>query len=271
VTTISCPHCSAGGMSADANFCQRCGETMRGAPCPKCKAQSVPGDQFCTQCGGAVPGNAPGAKKKVPAGSSATAAWGVAGLFALLFLMSLFRPWDGGRDLTMSPPPGGAPVASMLGVAPNVDLSTMTPREAADRLFGRVMRAVQGGDMATAAQFLPMAIASYDRITDTNLDDRFHLSLLHAAAGDGATALQVAQEGLAISPTHLLALAGAAEAAILLEDEAAAIGFYQTLVESFDAEMALGLFEYSAEAHSNGLMDNILGEAESYLTSVGAN
>ena len=126
----------------------------------------------------------------------------------------------------------------------------MTPREAATRLFERVMTAVEGDNQAEAATFLPMAIASYDRIAALSLDDRFHLSLLHAAAGDGATALTVAEAGLALRPTHLLCLAAAARAALLVGDDARARAHYRTLAEAYDAEIAAALPEYGPDKHA---------------------
>ena len=143
----------------------------------------------------------------------------------------------------------------------------MTPREAADRLFIRVMTAVESGDRAQADRFLPMAIASYDRIVALTLDDRFHLSLLYALGGDGASALEVAEAGLAVRPTHLLCLAAAAEAALLLENEAQARAHYQALVDVYDEESQAGLVEYGSQAeggHAN-LLPLLREEARAYL------
>ena len=143
----------------------------------------------------------------------------------------------------------------------------MTPRDAATRLFNRVMRATEGGDQAQAALFLPMAIASYDIITALSLDDRFHLSLLHALNGDAASALAVAEAGLAVRPGHLLCLAAAARAALLGDDPAAAGAHYQTLVGVYDEEIQAGLDEYGpAEAEGHGdLLPLLLEEARDHL------
>ena len=92
--------------------------------------------------------------------------------------------------------------------------------------------------------FLPMAIASYDRIAALSLDDRFHLSLLHATAGNGALALAIAEEGLALRPTHLLCLAAAAQGALLIGDSERAAAHYRTYLDVFDEESQAGLEEY---------------------------
>ena len=154
-----------------------------------------------------------------------------------------------------------------LGPTSAVDLDSMTPRQAANLLFERVMKAVEGGDQGQARLFLPMAIASYDRITALSLDDRFHLSLLHAVADDGASALAVADAGLSVRPSHLLCLATAAEAALLLGDLDRARTHYQTLVDMYDQEIGAGLEEYGpqvAGGHAN-LLPLLREEARAFL------
>lgn len=137
------------------------------------------------------------------------------------------------------------------------------------RLFARVMTAVEAGNQDEADQFLPMAVAAFDRIGPLTLDDRFHLSLLHAARGDGAQALAVAEEGLAVRPTHLLCLSAAAEAALALGDSARAESHYRTLVDAYDAEMQTGLTEYvSVEEGHPDLLPQLLVEAREYLAGV---
>jgi TPR repeat protein len=51
-------------------------------------------------------------------------------------------------------------------------------RDAADRLFDRVMRAVAVGDSAQAGALLPMAIAAYQRARPLDHDALYHLSVL---------------------------------------------------------------------------------------------
>lgn len=228
---------------------------MRGTPCPKCNASSNAGDRFCNQCGGPLP--ASGAKAGLLGGMNP--AWAVAGALLLALVVAIATRDNGGREITMTPPPQGGAVT---GSPP--DLSSMTPREAADRLFRRVMDAIAVGDQAQADQFLPMAIGAYARIQPLNLDDRFHLSLLHAAAGDGTTAAEIAEEGLTEHPTHLLVLAAAAEAAVLLGQDEVAIQRYEQLVDAYEAELAGGLPEYSS--HGPELLPNLRDEANAYLS-----
>ncbi|MDE2805295.1 MAG: hypothetical protein OXN18_09155 [Gemmatimonadota bacterium] len=189
--------------------------------------------------------------------------WAATGALALIVVVILVVR-DGGREITLSPPPATQPGA--LGPTSAVDLDSMTPRQAADRLFRRVMGAVEAGDLAEANLFLPMAIASYDLIEALSLDDRFHLSLLHAVAEDGPSALAVAEAGLAFRPTHLLCLAAAAEAALLMGDNERATIYYQTLVDVYDDEIGAGLEEYGTgpTGHAS-LLPQLRADAMAYL------
>lgn len=255
----TCPHCGHEAGGAGANFCQRCGGALRGVPCPKCNASSDAGDRFCNQCGATLPTSAK------PSGfASLHPAWAVVGILGLALVVVLALQQSGGRQINLQPPPATA----TQGSPP--DLSTMTPREAADRLFGRVMGAVERGDDAEAVQFLPMALSAYERIGTLSLDDRFHVSLLHAAGGDGVQALAVAEEGLAERSTHLLLLAAAAEAAILVGDPAQARAYYQTYVDSYDSEVAAALPEYDPQAHQGDLLNTLRGEAQAFLAGGGS-
>ena len=265
---VVCPRCQYREGSSDANFCSRCGGALRGPPCSQCDAPSEVGDRFCTRCGMAL-GKAVGSGKAWAGGlrgSPGWLAWAITGVLALILVVVLVVARDGGREITMSPPP--ASTGGALGPTGAVDLDSMTPRQAANRLFRRVMGAVEAGDRTQADMFLPMAIASYDRIAALSLDDRFHLSLLHAAASDGPSALAVAEAGLAIRPTHLLCLAAAADGALLIEDEAKAASYYRTLLDVYDEEILAGLEEYGMgeTGHAN-LLPVLRDEALAYLSA----
>ena len=242
---VACPRCQHREGSPDANFCSRCGGALRGPPCPQCDAPSEVGDRFCTRCGLALGKAAGRAKARAGGlrGGPGWLAWVVAGALAFILVIVVVVTPNGGREITMSPPP-------------------------ASRLFARVMRAVEADDQAQADMFLPMAIAAYDRIAALSLDDRFHLSLLHAAGSDGPSALAVAEAGLSIRPTHLLCLAAAAEGALLIGDEAKAAGYYQTLLDAYDEESAAGLEEYGMGEYGHATLLPVLrDEALAYFSS----
>ena len=265
---VACPRCQYREGSPDANFCSRCGGALRGPPCPQCDTPSEVGDRFCTCCGLAF-GKAAGRGKARPAGlrgGPGWLAWVVAGALVFVLVIVLVVMPNGEREITMSPPPASS--GATLGPTDAVSLSSMTPREAANRLFERVMGAVEADDRAQADMFLPMAIAAYDRIAALSLDDRFHLSLLHAAASDGPSALAVAEAGLSIRPTHLLCLAAAAEGALLIGDEAKAASYYQTLLDVYDEEIVVGLEEYGmGESGHATLLPVLRDQARAYFSS----
>ena len=237
---VSRPTCGHRNAPAGANFCPRCGTALRGPACPDCANPSEPGDRFCTRCGKGLAKARP-----APGVRSARVRWAAAGLLAAMLVVVLFVRLAPGAERP-APPPSTPPGA--LGPTSAVPLSSMTPRQAATRLFNRVMRAIEAGDRAEADRFLPMAIASYDLIAALTLDDRFHLSLLHGAAGDAVSALSVAEAGLAVRPTHLLCLAAAARAALLGGDTARAGAHYRTLLEVYDEESGTDLSEYDPSA-----------------------
>lgn len=124
----------------------------------------------------------------------------------------------------------------------------MTPREAADRLFNRVMAALSAGNQGEVQSFLPMAIDAYRLVPGLDHDGHFHLSLLQQAAGDYAAALTSAQQVLENDPNHLLALYAAGEAAQAQGDDATAREHYQRILEVFESESARGLPEYTEHA-----------------------
>jgi tetratricopeptide (TPR) repeat protein len=133
--------------------------------------------------------------------------------------------------------------------AGTTDLSTMTPREAADRLFDRVMMASESGNTAEVANFLPMAIQAYEIAGPLDLDGRYHLSALQREALDFESALAVAEGALEEYSDHLLNLASAAAASLGLGDTVSARAYYERMLEVWDAEMASTRPDY--EMHRN--------------------
>lgn len=231
--------------------------------CPGCAAEIVPEARFCNVCGRpvspAVAGTGGGSDsprhrdgegaRRPPFG------WWVAGLLGVALLLVLVYPRGESSDPSTPARPAG-------GGVPGVDLSSMTPREAADRLFNRVMEAVSTGDSTEVLTFLPMSIAAYDRARPLNLDGLFHLSLLQAVGFDFRSAQATAMEGLGEEPAHLLLLSAAGGAALATGDSAAASDFYTRLLDGYDAEVARGLPEYEEHA---ALLPVIRREALEFL------
>ena len=128
------------------------------------------------------------------------------------------------------------------------DISQMSPEEQADRLFNRIMTERENGDTAQARFFTPMATQAYQNAEPLDDDGLYHLASVQIVAEDYAGALRTADRVLTRNANHLLALGIAAEAATKAGDTAAARGFYQRLLNAYDAEMAKGLQEYRDHA-----------------------
>jgi predicted negative regulator of RcsB-dependent stress response len=120
----------------------------------------------------------------------------------------------------------------------------MTPREAADRLFNRVMTAVSANDDAEVQFSLPMAIAAHGLVQSLDTDGQFHLVLLQLTGQFNADALAGAEEILSEQPNHLLGLAMAGDASLAVGDSASARAYYQRWLDSYESETAKDLLEY---------------------------
>lgn len=272
MSATNCPRC---GKPATGNFCSNCGASLGERFCNQCGSPLGPGARFCNQCGGAAAGRTPAPGTRAPAAredessslGTKTLAWWVAGgvmvVLILLVAWPMVSPDSGPRvPAGVGAPGGGAAGGAGAGGPGAVDLSSMTPREAADALYDRVMRAIAAGDSAQAQQFLPMSIQAYGMARPLDEDGLFHLSALQRAAGDFEAALATAREGLGESPNHLLLLAAAGEAAAESGDDETARNYFGQLLEVWDEERSRAVPEY--DLHDRMLPD-IRARAEEYL------
>ncbi len=214
-------------------------------PCPSCGVGTVSEARFCHACGASL-GEEPGAGK-LSAGRLAGLA-AVVGLviIAMFAAAAFFFERDpavrSASALTM--PTFDAPAVASAGKPP--DLSRMTPREAADRLFNRIMTASEQGNRAEAMRFVPMAIEAYGRLQVLDHDARYHLGLIYGVAGNRA---KVDQQITALrrgAPSHLLALVLEHETAVRSGDRAGISRVLGSFSAAYDAEMATGRPEYNA-------------------------
>ncbi len=285
-STPACPQC---GHAATGNFCRNCGTDLGGRFCNQCGGQILAGSKFCGHCGAQLAPGAVHLGQSPPVGAAADRVgetaelmradgrgserreavldvvsgqnlpWWIAGasMLALIlyFGVTMVRPGPG-----LVPSTSG-PVQQSVGGAPP-DISNMSPIEAADRLFNRVMQSTSEGDSAQAQAFLPMAIAAYQRARPLSLDATFHLSMLNRTAMNLEAALDNALEIIAQDPNHLLGLAAAAEAAVELGELDEAEVHYRHLSDIYDAEVQRALSEY--EQHSL-IIDVLKQDAERFL------
>ena len=269
-TPTTAPTCPACGEPGSGRFCAACGAQLGGAACAGCAAPLSPGARFCHRCGtpaGAAPTRAPaGAAPSVRAPQSGAAAvlpWAVAFVaFLAVAAMAAGRNFGVRKGSTLDAPlnalpqaalgetggagpdagaPPGAPAGGAPGRAP--DLSQMTPRDMADRLFDRVMRLSGEGKVDSAQFFATMALENYGRMP-LDLDLRYDMGRVAEVAGKRDVVKAQADTILAASPTHLLGLVLAIKAAAMAEDETAVAAAQRRLVAAEPAERARNLEEY---------------------------
>jgi hypothetical protein len=145
-----------------------------------------------------------------------------------------------GQAMGGAPASGGAPAGGMA------DLSQMSARQAADRLFERAMREEDGGDTERAKFFANMAVQAYGNVppAEIDLDAHFHLGLLQLLQENMEAARAEAETILTVRPRHLLGLALTAQIARAEGDVAGEATAYSRFLEALDEERASGLSEY---------------------------
>lgn len=127
----------------------------------------------------------------------------------------------------------------------------MTPRQAADRLFNRIMTAKERGDTEEALRFAPMAVAAYDRLDTLDNDARYHVALIHMTTGDIKSA-RVQLDRLRQSvPNHLLGIMLEHRIAERTDNKDGAARAYRAFLAAYDAEIAAGRAEY--QDHEGGI------------------
>jgi tetratricopeptide (TPR) repeat protein len=260
-----CPEC---GNAATGNFCQHCGAKLGGRFCNQCGSKIAPNAKFCNQCGDKAGAGGGGGHRAAAAETlgGQNLPWWIAGiaLFGLIVVVGTTQLVRGGPSEPAPVQPAAVQPAPRTSAGTLPDLSSMTPIEAADRLFKRVMTAVAAGDSVQAQQFMPMAVGAYERARPLDADGLFHLSMLLRTAGALEDALANAQQILDSNPDHLLGLQSAAAAAAQLGRDAEAAEYYRHIVDVFSSEMARPLPEY---VDHGGVTDDMLSVAEAFLAA----
>lgn len=245
--SVVCPSC---GSPASGHFCASCGSPLAGARCAACATILTPGAKFCHRCGTAA-GAAAAARRDA---TSTTLPWAIAGI-ALVCLIALlagqrFRstPANAAQGQAQGQPQGeldagAAPDAGAQDVrAP--DISSMSPRERADRLFDRIMRLDTEGKKDSVQFFAPMAMAAYEALPNPDVDARFDMGRIAQVAGAYPAAKSEADSILAKQPTHLLGLVLAMQAARATGDTVRANAYRAKLRAAQKSELAKKLPEY---------------------------
>jgi hypothetical protein len=229
---MKCPSC---GATASGKFCSTCGARLGAATCAACGAALSPGAKFCHACGATVGAAAPAA----PASHPNLVPWAAAGIAVVALLVvlavALLRP--GAR-------PPAPEAAAPGGPGGPVDLASMSPREAADRLFERVMSADERGDTAEAVRFAPMALQAYGMVGPLDEDARYHIGLISLVLGNLDRAAAEADTIARSSPSHLFAPVLRARVARERGDAAAQRRAEQAFLDAYESEWATNRPEY---------------------------
>ena len=133
------------------------------------------------------------------------------------------------------------------------DISSLSPKERADRLFDRVMRLSSEGKTDSVQFFAPMALSVYQNLGPLDADLRYDFGRVAEVAGAQEIARAQADSILAADSTHLLGLVLAGRAAQLRGDSAAARTFARRLLAAEPSESAKRLPEY--ERHQGDILE----------------
>jgi len=175
-------------------------------------------------------------------GMSEKMPWIIAGV-AVLALLAVIIVIVGKREGAG----GTAAAAGATQFDPNrgtTDISQMSPREAADRLFNRAMTAAESGDTSQVAFFGPMTIQAYGNATPLDIDARLHIGMIQLLLGNPAGAKAEADTIAQSSRTHLFGAILRARAAEAGGNAAAERQAYTQMLDNWDAERAKQLEEY---------------------------
>src|SRR5687767_11264172 len=196
------PACPACGRNATGRYCSACGSPLSANTCAECDAPLEPDARFCNQCGTPV-----GSRSTTRASSAAASPsndsklpWVIAGA-AFLLLLALVVIRGRGGPAPDTPPTFDPASAGTASRAP--DISSLSPRERADRLYDRVMRYAEAGQTDSLQFFAPMAIASFEMVRPFDAHVRYDLGRIAEVAGSEPVARAQADTILATDPAHL--------------------------------------------------------------------
>ena len=234
--SVQCPSC---GKPAAGKFCSHCGSPIASS-CPSCGTDVKPGSRACHECGTSL--TAQVAPKQWNA--QTIAPWVAIGIATVALFVALVSWFDRG-DRAAAPAPFSLPMTSTVP-APGqpVDLASLSPREAADRLFNRVMVASESGNTGEALKFAPMALQAYDRLGTLDNDARYHVALIHMTAGDIKSVRAQLDKLRQSDPNHLLGFILEHQIAERSGKKDSAARAYKAFLAAYDAEIAKGRAEY---------------------------
>jgi hypothetical protein len=142
------------------------------------------------------------------------------------------------------------------GVGRTTDISQMSPEERASRLFDRVMRHQEAGQVDSMRFFLPMALQAHQMLASHTEDSRFHLGLLQLANENPAGAIAQADSIQRMTSDHLFIYVLRARALTERGDAAGARRAYSDYLRAEAAERGKQRPEYTDHSTTLDLFRN---------------
>lgn len=165
-----------------------------------------------------------------------------AALLALIIMVAAQQGASTPPTSSEATPLGAPPPGAAGGRAP--DISSMSPRERADRLFDRVMNLSAQGKADSVGFFASMAMGAYEALAPLDNDLRYDYGRMAEMAGELAVAQAQADTLLRENPDHLLGLILAARVAQARNDSTTAGRLLARVAKAEQTEMAKSLEEY---------------------------
>jgi hypothetical protein len=241
---VTCPAC---GATTAGKFCSECGAAVRDAACKACNTRLTPGARFCHNCGAPVgvgAATAVATPSPVSTGSAAGLLPWIVAAAAVFVLVVLVASQRGGGGTADSDARTSLSGGTLGGATPAPDISNMTPRERADRLYDRTMALQSAGKTDSAQFFASMAVMAYQQLGPLDDDLRYDFGRVADVAGETAVMRAQADSILRNSPTHLLGLILAVRAAEARGDATARAEFDRRFRSAVAAETTKALPEY---------------------------
>jgi mono/diheme cytochrome c family protein len=231
-----------GGSRSHKGKTPNSGPRATAAKCRSCGTPTPPNAKYCHVCGTPLRGeSAPKRRDPVAIALYSVIAVSIAAAAAgIVFFASQ-------NQGTPRPPTTADNPAARPGQP--VDLTSMSPRQAADQLFNRIMMAQEQGNMPEVMQFAPKALQAYDLVVNLDADAHYHIGLIHAAVGDFDKVRKQVEILRQFSPNHLLGLILEHNAAVETGDENTAAKASDAFAAAYESEIMTAKPEYAA--HGN--------------------
>ncbi|MCC6243010.1 MAG: hypothetical protein IT353_09220 [Gemmatimonadaceae bacterium] len=168
-------------------------------------------------------------------------------LLAIIIVVGRSRGTQGTTTPATSTP-GSAVTTGGVTAGGAPDISNMSPRERAARLYDRIMRYAEQGQSDSLTIFAPMAMASYEMLDAFDLDARYDYGRVAAETGNLVVAAAQADSILLQSPSHLLGLALSARTVEKQGKRSASVALWRRFLSAREAELLKKLPEYEAHA-----------------------